>query len=185
MLDGFSTEWGFSWGDYTANLLGTGMLIGQEFGWKEQRIQLKFSSHRRNYGNEKLTERANDIYGSNLSERTLKDYNAQTYWLSANLKSFFKESNLPPWVNIAVGYGAEGMFGALDNKWTDGNGVVYNFNDIQRYRQYYIAPDIDFTKIKTKSKFLRTGLFILKSFKFLAPSLEFSDTKFKWNWLHF
>ena len=26
-LDGFSTQWGWSWGDFTANMLGSGMLV--------------------------------------------------------------------------------------------------------------------------------------------------------------
>ena len=185
ILDGFSAEWGFSWGDYLANIAGSGMLIGQEFGWKEQRIQLKFSSHRKNYENDFLNKRADEIYGQGLPERILKDYNVQTYWLSANIKSFFKDSGIPPWLNIAIGYGAEGMFGAVNNKWVDHSGVSYNRSDIKRYRQFYIAPDIDFTKIKTKSKFLKLGFFILNSIKIPAPSLEFSDNKFTWNWLHF
>ena len=52
-------------------------------------------------------------------ERMLKDYNGQTYWLSANLKSFFQGSNIPAWLNVAVGYGADGMFGGFENKWID------------------------------------------------------------------
>jgi hypothetical protein len=35
-----------------------------------------------------------DVLGSNL-ERTIKDYNGQTYWLSVNLHSFFKQSKIP------------------------------------------------------------------------------------------
>lgn len=185
VLDGFSSEWGFSWGDYLGNMTGSAMLIGQELAWKEQRFQLKFSTHRSSYGNEVLNQRANDLYGMHLPERILKDYNAQTYWLSANIHSFFKSSKFPTWLNIAVGYGAEGMFGAVDNKWADKNGTLYDRSDIKRYRQWYIAPDIDLTKIRTRSKFLRTTFFILNSFKFPMPSLEFSNNKIKWNWVHF
>ena len=43
VLDGFSEEWGFSTGDIMANALGTGLLIGQELLWDEQRLQMKFS----------------------------------------------------------------------------------------------------------------------------------------------
>ena len=61
----------------------------------------------------------------------LKDYNGQTYWLSANLKSFFKKSNVPTWLNISVGYGAEGMFGATENIWMDNNGnFIVNRPDV-------------------------------------------------------
>jgi hypothetical protein len=185
VLDGFSSEWGFSWGDYVGNVTGSALLIGQELGWKEQRLQLKFSSHRYSYGNDILRQRANDIYGVDLPQRILKDYNAQTYWLSANIHSFFKGTTIPAWINFAVGYGAEGMFGAVDNKWTGRNGIPYDYSNIKRYRQFYIAPDIDLTRIKVKSKFLKTTLFILNSFKWPTPSLELSNNKIKWNWIHF
>jgi hypothetical protein len=39
----------------------------------------------------------------------LKDYNGQTYWLSVNLHSFYKGSKIPKWLNLAIGYGANGM----------------------------------------------------------------------------
>jgi hypothetical protein len=185
ILDGFSAEWGFSWGDYVANVAGSTLLIGQELGWKQQKIILKFSSHWKTYGDEVLNQRADEIYGTNLPERILKDYNAQTYWLSVNIRSFFSNSNLPAWLSISFGYGAEGMFGAVDNKWTNKDGSTVDRTDVKRYRQFYLAPDIDLTKIKTKSKFIRSGLFILNSFKFPTPSLEFSNKKIIWNWFHF
>ena len=43
VLDGFSSQWGWSWGDIGANFIGSGMLIAQELAWDEQRIQFKFS----------------------------------------------------------------------------------------------------------------------------------------------
>lgn len=185
VLDGFSSEWGFSWGDYTANIIGSGMLIGQEFAWDEQRVSYKFSFHRNTYGNPVLNERADEIYGKSLPSRMLKDYNAQSYWLSVNLKSFLKDSNLPDWFNLAIGYGAEGMFGAIDNKWVDKNGHYYNLTNIKRYRQFYFSPDIDFTRIKTKNKFLKTTFFVLNSFKFPAPSIELSNKHIRYHWIHF
>lgn len=185
VLDGFSSEWGFSWGDYTANILGSSLLISQELVWNEQRVSLKFSFHKNTYANPVLEARANDIYGSGTASRMLKDYNAQTYWLSANLQSFFKESNLPAWLNIAVGYGADNMYSAVNNTWIDKNGEHQNFSNLPRYRQFYLSPDVDFTKIKTNSKFLKATFFVLNSFKFPAPSIELSNSKFKYHWLHF
>ena len=43
VLDGYSSGWGFSWGDFTANTAGSLLFIGQELAWDEQRIVLKFS----------------------------------------------------------------------------------------------------------------------------------------------
>ena len=45
IFDGLSNDWGFSWGDMTANLLGTGLFMGQQALWHEQRIALKYSYH--------------------------------------------------------------------------------------------------------------------------------------------
>jgi hypothetical protein len=186
VLDGFSAEWGWSWSDFAANMVGSGLLVSQELAWDEQRIRYKFSFHRKNYGNQQLNQRADAIYGNHTMERMLKDYNGQTYWLSANLKSFWPKSNLPAWLNIAGGYGAEGMFGARVNVWKDNTAnLIVDRRDIVRHRQFYIAPDIDFSKIHTKSKILKLTFGVLNAFKFPAPSLELSNNKVRWNWVHF
>jgi hypothetical protein len=178
-LDGHSAEWGWSWGDVGADIFGSGLFVGQELLWKDQRIQLKFSSHKKQY-DASLQARVNDLFGKTLPERILKDYNAQTYWLSFNLNDFTKTKKLPAWLNISFGYGANGMFGGEDNLAEDKNGnIIFDRRDIQRYRQWYVAPDIDFTKIKTKSKFLKTVFFAFNSFKFPAPAVELSNNKLK------
>ena len=186
VLDGFSSEWGFSWGDFGANVVGSGMFTAQEFAWDEQRIQFKFSFHRKTYTDQTLNTRGNEIFGHSDPERYLKDYNGQTYWLSANLYSFFPKSKLPKWFNVAIGTGAEGLFGARENIGKDKEGnITFARTDLQRYRQWYIAPDIDLTKIKTKKKGVKMLLSALNVFKFPMPSLEYSREGFKFNWLHF
>ena len=110
----------------------------------------------------------------------LKDYNAQTYWLSGNIKSFFPESSWPVWLNVAVGYGTDGMFGGFENKWEDDTGNDITRHDIPRKRQFYLAPDFDFTKIKTNSKLLKTTFTFLNAFKFPSPALMIDNKgKFK------
>lgn len=186
ILDGFSEKWGWSWADMGANLFGSGLFIGQQLGWEEQRIQFKFSFRKKNYGDPQLNNRSDDLFGSNWTERMLKDYNGQTYWFSANLKSFFPESNLPAWLNVAVGYGAEGMFGGFENKWEDGDpGFPVNRTDIKRYRQWFLAPDVDFSKIKTNKKAVKVLLDFFNAFKFPSPSLELSNGKVSINAIHF
>ena len=186
ILDAHSSKWGWSWSDIGANFFGSGLFISQALAWGDQRIQFKFSFHRKNYGEQMLDKRADDLFGKALTERMLKDYNGQTYWLSINPGSFLPQSNLPLWLNIAIGYGAEGMFGGFENKWTDGDpGFPIDRTDIKRYRQWYLAPDINFSKIKTNKKGVRTLLFFLDAFKFPTPSLELSNGKFKVNAIHF
>ncbi|MFM2048466.1 MAG: hypothetical protein RI955_1014, partial [Bacteroidota bacterium] len=180
-LDGFSKEWGFSLGDLSANTIGAGLLVSQELIWREQKIHLKFSTHKNIYAEKILNERADELYGKSLPERFLKDYNAQTYWLSGNISSLCGMKNkFPKWLNIAVGYGADNMYGGYTNQWNKGLTVR---NDLIRYRQYYIAPDIDFSKIKTKSKILKTLFLALNVIKFPAPAVEYNSlhqTKFHW-----
>ena len=184
LLDAHSARWGWSWADMGGNVVGSGLFISQELMWNEQRLQFKFSSHKKSY-DASLRARADDLFGSSLPEQVLKDYNGQTYWLSINLKSFFPSSNLPAWLNIAGGYGAEGMLGGFENKWTNPDGNLVTRYDIPRRRQFYIAPDIDLTKIKTRKKGVRTLLNILNAVKIPAPTLEFSGGKIKGHWLYF
>lgn len=184
-MDGFSEHWGFSLGDYGANILGTSLLISQELLWNEQKIIMKYGTHIASYPDPVVDNYLNSIYGKSKIERLVKDYNSQTYWFSANIKSFFPKSKVPKWLNIAVGYGAQDMMGARWDGILDANRQVYNTLTYHRYRQWYLAPDIDFTRIKTKNKFLKTFFFILNSFKFPSPSLELSQGELKFNWLHF
>ena len=118
-----------------------------------------------------LEQRADELYGESFYERMLKDYNAQTYWFSFNMRSFMPQSNIPAWLNIAVGYGGDGMFGGFRNAWKNEAGSEITRFDIPRVRQFYLAPDIDFTRIKTRSKFLKTSFALLNAFKCPAPAL--------------
>lgn len=186
LLDAHSTHWGFSWSDMGANALGSAVMISQELIWNEPRFQLKFSYFPVNYNDPALKARAIDQFGERFAERTLKDYNAQTYWLSVNPWSFAKESNFPKWLNIAVGYGTEGLYDAKTNDWTDEHGVRYDYTHIHRTRQFYLSPDIDFTKIPTRRKGIRVLFQVLNMIKVPAPALEISSAgKLKAHALYF
>jgi hypothetical protein len=180
VLDGFSAEWGWSWGDIGANFLGSGVLIAQQLAWDEQRIQFKFSVHKKTYKDHSLNQRSDEIFGSSRPERFLKDYNGQTYWLSTNIKSFFPKSKFPAWLNISLGTGTEGLFGANENIGKDEQGnITFDRTDIKRYRQWYLSPDIDLTKIKTNKKGLKLAFRLLNIIKIPMPTLEFSNGSFK------
>ncbi|MGQ0737439.1 MAG: DUF2279 domain-containing protein [Bacteroidota bacterium] len=186
ILDGFSAEWGWSWADFGANILGSGALVAQELAWDEQRIKLKFSFHRKSYDDASLNQRSDVLFGKSSLERMLKDYNGQTYWASVNLRSFFPKSKLPGWLSVSVGYGAEDMFGGTQNIGKDDNGnISFSRPDIKRYRQWYLSPDIDWTKIKTDKKALNFLFTVLSALKFPAPALEFSNGKIKAHAIYF
>ena len=99
ILDGISAEWGASPMDLVANTTGAALAIGQELAWKEQRITMKWS-----YTNSRYAKYSPENLGTSLQEKWLKDYNGQTYWLSANVSSFMPQTKVPKWLNVAVGY---------------------------------------------------------------------------------
>jgi hypothetical protein len=178
IFDGMSEDWGFSLGDVAANVAGSSLYIGQELLWHDQRINMKWSYH-----SSKYAQYRPELLGSG-GERILKDYNGQTYWISTNLHSFLPKSNLPPWLNIAVGYGIDGFTGADKNPSENSKGDL--IPPFSRSAQWYLSPDIDFTKIKTDSKFLKTLFGTLNFVKFPAPTLELNeDRKIQFYWLFF
>jgi uncharacterized protein YfiM (DUF2279 family) len=164
VFDGYSQEWGFSWGDMLANASGTGLYVGQELLWQEQRIVPKFSFHQTHFAKSRP-----ETLGSSFNEQILKDYNGQTYWLSFNLYSFTKTRAIPKWLNVAVGYGGTGMLYG-DEKEAFTNGIVQN-----QAREFYLSLDIDLTKIETKSHFLKTIFSVFNTIKVPAPTLQIGD----------
>lgn len=179
VMDGLSEQWGASSGDLIANAAGAGLFISQQLLWNDQRLNLKWSYHPTEYA-----QYNPDQLGGSTMEQMLKDYNGQTYWLSANIKSFLpKKSKFPFWLNVAFGYGAEGMIGAFGNP-SEINGEP--IPDFPRYRQYYLTFDVDLARIKTKSHFVRFLLNGLNFIKVPFPTVEFNEIdKVKFHWMYF
>jgi len=176
VFDGTSSQWGFSWSDMAANATGTSLYVSQELLWKEQRIVPKFSFHTTQYASVRP-----NVLGNSFSQQILKDYNGQTYWLSANVHSFLKQSKIPKWLNVAVGYGADGM---ITGRSEINDSFLYP--ETQRVRQFYLSLDADLTKIHTKSHFLKTFFFIFNSIKIPAPTFEINGLgRVKFHYLYF
>lgn len=170
IFDGFSQQWGFSFGDVVSNTAGAATCVVQELLWQEQRIEWKLSFHPSPYAQYRPDE-----FGTTFPERLVKDYNGHTYWLSGNVSSFLKEdSKFPKWLNVSFGYGADGLTGGHQNI-TEYNGKPVP--QFQRYRQFYFAPDINLTRIKTKSRFLKTVFNAVRFIKFPLPAIEFNEKK--------
>jgi hypothetical protein len=72
----------------------------------------------------------------------------------------------PKWLNIAVGYGTEDMVYARNSQ-----NQPYGFDP---YRQYYLSIDFDLSGIRTRSRFLKTLIFLANTVKIPAPAIEFS-----------
>ena len=186
LMDGFSESWGFSWGDMAFNTLGSGIYLGQELLWKEQRIYFKLSTQRPKYSTapiqalnstetSSLKQRADELYGSSFAELFFKEYNGQTIWASVNIASFLPEKPkwLPAWVNLAFGYSIENVFGAERNKWYNETLSVFEAPDnLRRHSQIFFSLDVDFERIPTKSKALKTLFKVLNVFKVPFPAME-------------
>lgn len=197
VMDGFSQRWGFSVPDVVSNTAGTALFVGQELLWEDQRIFLKVSNSRPNYSDAPIYSRqddtnvstvrtaAHDLYGSNYLEAFIKDYNGMTVWASLNPNSFVGDrSPLPDWLNIAVGYGANNVYGAYGNGWTDDDGTTYSLGHLPRQQQWYLSLDIDTGRIPTDSDFLKTVFSVIRFIKMPAPTLEWrAGEKAAFHWL--
>jgi uncharacterized protein YfiM (DUF2279 family) len=169
VLDGFSAGYGASASDLLANALGAGFYLGQQALWRETKIYPKFSFHRTEYAQQRP-----ETLGTTFMEQVIKDYNGQTYWLSADIDKFVK---FPKWLNLAVGYGAEDMLYAHDED---------NLNNgLNPYRQFYLGVDFDLTAIKSRSKFVNSLIYVVNMIKLPAPTLEFSQGKVKAYFFYF
>jgi len=195
IMDGFSTKWGFSLTDFAANNIGLATFAIQQKYWKEQRILFKVSSAPISYEDElvrssnglafsSIEKRVDDLFGSNYYERFLKDYNAQTLWLSVNVDAFLGENNAwPDWLNLAVGYSGESMFGGFENYWTEGDNLFVLGPERDRYKQFMLGFDFDLSRIKTDNAFLKSLFSVFNIFKYPAPAIEY-NTRGEWKF-HF
>jgi uncharacterized protein YfiM (DUF2279 family) len=171
--DGMYGTWGFSWGDVIANTAGSALLVGQELLFDEQVARFKMSVSKSEFAGDKY-----GYYDGNLAETLLGDYNGHTYWLSMNANKLFLKDKLPSWLNIAVGYSADGLLGHFENE--------PPYNHIDRTRQYVLSLDVDWQKIPTHSKFLKAVFYGLNFVKLPFPALEVnSQGKLKGYWLYF
>lgn len=168
MLDAYSAEWGFSWCDAGANLVGSASYLGQQLLWKEQKITPKFS-----YSHSPYAALRPEILGVSFPERLLKDYNGQTYWLSVSLGSFLKESKIPEWLCFSVGYSVDAKL-IGDNEYFE-----YSSNNqliqLHSSRQYLFSFDIDFSKLPIKRPWLKVIVNQLNYLKIPFPALHLQN----------
>lgn len=170
VLDGFGEAWGFSWSDVAANSLGSALAVANQAAWNEDRIQLKVSWRPSPYAR---VDSLQYLFGSTPVEWVLKDYNGLNLWLSFRVHSFLPEGGLkdryPRWLNLAFGYGGEGMIGGYGRAPRD-------LIRAREYRQYYLSLDLDLTQIRTRSGFLHSFLQTFGFIRIPLPALRFDRT---------
>ena len=169
ILDGFSKDWGFSMWDLFANFSGVAMFTGQELLWEEQKIGFKFSASPSPYAQYRP-----EALGASFSERLLKDYNGQTYWLNFTPNNFF-DTPLPDWLSFSFGYSINEKLHGFENHFVVNH--ENNLLEFNAYRQYLFSLDVDFEKIKTNKPWLRSIFKALNHVKVPFPALELSKNK--------
>jgi len=169
LFDGRSEGWGFSKGDMVANLTGIGLFMGQQYGFGEQKVGMRYGWRQSIY-----PQYRPNLLGQKLGNQMLKDYNGQQYWLSVNLASVLPVGpSFPRWLNLDLGYSGSGMTGGHANPpYFDADGKEVKFT---RYRQFYLSPDVTLARLPglngtTAQPLVSAGQF----FKIPAPSLEFN-----------
>jgi uncharacterized protein YfiM (DUF2279 family) len=162
IFDGYSTDWGFSWSDMTANVLGAGFFLAQDLLWNEQRFIPKFSYHPTEYAAYRPS-----VLGSNFQERLLKDYNGQTYWISFSPAHIQRFQSLPKWLCVSFGY-------SVDQKLV---GDQDNYLGFQAQREWLFSLDVDFSQLKTKKKWVNILLKQLNYIKIPFPTLSLKNGK--------
>lgn len=202
MLDAFAAKWGFSWWDMAANTAGCAIFAAQELSWRDQRISIKISSAFPHYDDTpfpsadgmhftSLKKRAEALFGIHPAERFLKDYNAQTYWLSVNPSSFLTQRPdwLPPWLNIAAGLRGHNMYAGYGYAWTDEEtGAVFELDPVQypRRMRYFLSLDVDFTRLPVRHPFWKSVCHAFNFIKVPFPTLEWqSNGQIRGHWLYF
>ena len=171
LFDAYSTEWGFSWGDIASNLTGSGLYLGQELAWSEQRILPKFSYHPTQYAAIRP-----EILGSTHLERLLKDYNGQTYWLSFSPGTFLKNTSFPNWLCFSFGY-------SVDAKLKGDEEIYFNFHEngtstsYQSEREFLFSMDVDLSRLPAKKTWVKRVLKQLNHLKIPFPAVQLSNGK--------
>lgn len=180
VMDGFSDDWGFSWGDIGFNTLGGVAFLAQEWAWQEQRINLKYSFTPINYNQYEDYEarRLRNLYGATIFEQWLKDYNAQTYWVSANIWSLVgKPDRFPKWINVALGYSANNMFGAESNTWKDPDDPTNTLSSsLIPERQFLLSLDVDLSRMDLPP-YLNWTKSVFGLIKIPFPALEWNNKR--------
>ena len=168
ILDGKSAQWGFSKSDMLANTFGYFLFASQEYFLQEQYISLKFS-----YQKSRFTELRPETFGRNFQQRLLKDYNGQTYWLSAPLSLNRKSTKrFTHWLCISFGYGIDG------NLYADNN--INSVNNFHATREFFFSFDADLNRIEWQRKWMKKIASIINFIKIPSPTIGIrSDGKVK------
>ncbi|MBC8124526.1 MAG: DUF2279 domain-containing protein [Candidatus Kapabacteria bacterium] len=124
--DGFSADYGFSWGDIAANTIGAALPVAQRYvpALRSMDLQISFWP--------------SQAFNNGAYNSIIDDYTSTTHWLTVNVSDVSPrswQSWIPPWLGLAIGHSVQN---------TDGQGggqhVVYLSLDWQLHRIPGLAP---------------------------------------------
>lgn len=165
--DGFAREWGFSPSDWYFDAIGPLFFLAQHHVPALQNITPKWQYIPSKWLNEPQIVRPSTF---------IDDYNSSTFWWSLNVFNILPEKLKGywlPWLNIAVGYGADAV---------DANKDPNQPPDQLSRRRYIIGLDYNLIRLLPDGgSFWNWFRQSLDFIKFPSPAIEFtsSGTKFR------
>ncbi|MBI9071605.1 MAG: DUF2279 domain-containing protein [Melioribacteraceae bacterium] len=143
--DGFSKKYGFSWGDFTANLLGSFFMIMKSGNKFLNDFDVKVSY----YPSQKFKD------GSN--KYIIDDYESTYNWFSVNVKNLLPVNTkkyFPSFVNLALGHG------------------VKRIDESDSYHELFFSLDWNLEFIKSENWLIKILKYINKYYHFPAPAIK-------------
>jgi len=150
--DGFSPDWGFDWGDMAGNFIGALYPVAQHFVKPLQTVNIKWSF--KPAWLEKKLRNYPDL---------LDDYTSMKFWLTFNpydLLSKKIQRYYPSFLGIGLGV-------TLQN-------ASHVTGTANAFRDFYLAFDIDITKLPGNTDFLIALKKILNFYHIPTPGVKFT-----------
>jgi len=98
--DGFSAEWGFSWGDMVADVLGAALPVARHYVPALRAFEFKISFA------------PSERFRSGSNAAIFDDYESTLHWISVDVNALLPRTAAdlwPDWLNVAVGHTVVGL----------------------------------------------------------------------------
>ena len=144
--DGYSQDFGFSWGDMAANFIGASLPIAKHYAPVLRPIDLQISF----WPSQEFKD------GSHRS--IIDDYTSTTHWLSASIYDWMPpawQEWYPPWLGISIGHSVRDL-----------NGIGGGFHTV------YLSLDWNLHRIKGLPDWLRSVFRVLHLYHLPAPAVQ-------------
>lgn len=178
-FDGYAAQYGASLGDAFANASGAMFFWWQLRIYKRVVCMPKYSFHPTQYA----AMRPN-VLGNGIWQSFLKDYNGQTYWFNIPANRLLPTAYrfAPAWLNVAVGYSADGMaYGRTEQNLANG---------LQPAREYLFSLNISLRNTSLFRKYghtttVRAIVFWFEGYQLPFPCIQLGQNGFIFHPLYF